>query len=211
VRVNVTIKTDREFLQHIGFVRLAMAGGAFGNEPVTGVAFRTVDLTMFAGSGLPFGVDVAVASAAGSGVHVAVKNNVGVGAREFDELLILLSMALPAGVGENFTHGHLQGSMGIGVALQAICKLLAMRRFGMAAEALGHDLRPIVFDRVVGMELLMAPMAVEPMLAAGFLEIPENANMTLAALGYGQWWRFHGIKITSSRLFLPARRIGMTP
>jgi hypothetical protein len=101
--------------------------------------------------------------------------------------------------------------MGIGVALQAICKLLAMRRFGMAAEALGHDLRPIVFDRVVRMELLMAPMAVEPMLAAGFLEIPENTDMTLAALGDGKWWRFHSIKIASSRLFLPARRIGMTP
>lgn len=134
----------------------------------------------------------------------------GVGAREFGELFVLLGMALSAGVSENFTHGHLQGGMGIGVALQAICKLLAMRRFGMAAEALGHDLRPIVFDRVVGMELLMTPMAVEPMLAAGFLEIPENADMTLAALGYGKWWRFHGIKIASTRLFLPARRIGMT-
>lgn len=76
VRVNVAVKTDREFLQHIGFVRLAMAGGALGNEPVAGVAFRTVDLTMLAGSGLPFGVDVAVASAASCGVHVAVENNV---------------------------------------------------------------------------------------------------------------------------------------
>lgn len=65
VNVEVAVKATGEQLQ-LGFgVRSGMALGALGNRPVTGVAHRTVHLSVLARSPLPFTKDLVVTSAAG--------------------------------------------------------------------------------------------------------------------------------------------------
>ncbi|MEW6288468.1 MAG: hypothetical protein AB1545_01310 [Thermodesulfobacteriota bacterium] len=48
------------------------------------------------------------------------------------------------------------------------------------------------------MKLLMAVLAVYAMTAAVVFDLVEHADMALGALGYGQWFRGLGIKVSAS-------------
>lgn len=243
MRVEMAYEASLEFLQEGGTVRLAMAGGALGNEPVAAVAHGTCELAVLALCGLPFGVFVFVAAAANGRVGIAVvrdlqrcvsrmaceavfhlqlwqmrrmaveagrdlavhrvavgTSHLGVGTWKFGELLGLGGVAFPAGTGQEVIHGYLERGVGVGVTLKTMGELLAMRGLFVTAEALGHQLRPVVFDRIVIMKLEVATVAIKLVLSAGLFEIFENISMALAALGYGEGRRHHGIEILAGWL-----------
>lgn len=117
-------------------------------------------------------------------------------ARELAELLRRAGMAGGAGIEQLGSHRHLENGVGIDVALGTVGKDLHVgnRRPRMAAGTLGHARRPVVFDRTVAMETLVALLALEGMSATIVLDVPENTGMALAALGDGERRRFAGIE-----------------
>lgn len=86
------------------------------------------------------------------------------------------------------------GRMGLLVAVQAGHEILAVGKV-MTVLAFGHDLIPIAFPRIIGMELLMAVDTVELMLASFFLEPLELITVAPAALDRGERLYLHRVDV----------------
>ena len=66
---------------------------------------------------------------------------------------------------------------------------------GMAACATGHEFRPVLFYRIIGMKAFMTVLAGKTMQPTVILQISVNARMALATLHCGQGCRIRAVEI----------------
>lgn len=75
--------------------------------------------------------------------------------------------------------------MRIVVTIGALRNLFAMRK-EVTIPALWHQLLPVVFNRTIGMETLVAVLAFESVAASGGLQISVKCAVALSALHRGE-------------------------
>jgi len=83
--------------------------------------------------------------------------------------------------------------MGIAVAARTVGEFGAMGGRYMAGAALGHQLRPILFNRAIGVESGVAVFALELVAAAIIFQIAIDTDMALATLDGSQGHRLGSI------------------
>lgn len=106
-----------------------------------------------------------------------------------------LGMAFATAAGQPRAHDRLLDGMGIVVTVGAVGDRLAVRQFVTAVTA-GHEgqIRLDPFGRVIGVECLVACLALEAVLAAGVFQFVEMSLMALATLRRCQRLRLAGIE-----------------
>ena len=118
------------------------------------------------------------------GMVTGAAAHLGMGAGELLQLTGRSGMAVGALTGQQVIHRHVERGMGNDMAAHAVEKLGTMGRLGMALIALRHDFLPVVLNRIVAMELLVAVLAVDAMTAAIIFDLIKDRNMALRALDH---------------------------
>ena len=93
------------------------------------------------------------------------------------------------------------------MALKTGGKRLAMGRLFMATAALRHNFRPVLFQRIIGMQLLMAILTLETMPLAFLFNFVKNPWVALAALVYSQGFYLSIVRIKGGRILVGLLRL----
>jgi len=106
-------------------------------------------------------------------------------------------MAVAAFADQKVIQWNVQRCMGNYMACGTVRKFRPMR-FNMALTAFGHNFLIVIFQWVVGVELLVAILAFNLVTVAVLLDFGKNTGMTLGTLGNGQRLRCGYIHICAA-------------
>lgn len=104
-------------------------------------------------------------------------------AGELRQLLLGPGVTFSTVVQQSLSHGHFFGCMGVGVTGAAIGHNLAMGLV-MATAAFWHQGFIVILFRAVGVDDLVAFLAIELMACPIGTDLPEVTGVTLTALGW---------------------------
>lgn len=107
----------------------------------------------------------------------------GVFARLSLQLFSLVAVAVRTDPGQHVGHWNPAWRMWVFVAVQALNVLVAVFVV-VTGCTLGHDIRVILFQRIVGVKHLVTFTTIKAMQSAGFFEVAKVGRMTLTTLGH---------------------------
>lgn len=124
--------------------------------------------------------------------------NLRVLARVFDKQVPDGAVAVETGVCKRGRRSDLPWHVRISMTCTTFGDLRSVWCF-MAGGALGHDRIPIPFARAIGMKAAMADLAGKTVPPAIILEVAEQTDVALGALGRSERLRFTGILLRGRR------------